>query len=230
MPQLQSDVERPIAFASCVLSPTEWYSVGEQEALACLWACERWHMYLYGCEFTLRTDHQAPTTLLATSGTGHKPLRLHHWAERLQQYNFCLQFTPGRDNVVAIDLLSRSIITPTPESTAPVREEVEHNIIQHLHTPLQETVSLSELQDAPVADPALSLVASYIRNGWPNNLPDNLSAYFGVREQLACWNDSCVASVFQARVLAMVPLGPSQAQTTMPGPGQRLHCFFSPAV
>ena len=60
MSQLQSDMERPIAFASHALSPTEQrYSVGEQEALACFWACESWHMYLYGREFVLRTDHQA---------------------------------------------------------------------------------------------------------------------------------------------------------------------------
>ena len=108
MSQLQGGVERPIAFASRALSPTEQrYSVGEREALVCLWACEHWHMYLYRRAFTLRTDHQALTTLLATSGTGHKPLRLHRWADRLQQYNFRLHFTPGRDNVVA-DLLSRA--------------------------------------------------------------------------------------------------------------------------
>ena len=94
-----------------------------------------------------------------------------------------------------------------------MHDEAEHNIIQLLHTPLQETVSLSELQDASV--PALSLVASYIRNGWPNNVPDNLLAYFRVREQLACWNDSCVArglctvvpSVLRAHVLAMAHEG-----------------------
>ena len=42
MSQLQGGVERPIAFASRAVSPTEQrYSVGEREALACLWACER---------------------------------------------------------------------------------------------------------------------------------------------------------------------------------------------
>ena len=51
-------------------------------------------------------------------------------------------------------LLSRSIIAPTPESTAPVHDEAEHNIIQLLYN-----VSLSELQDASAADPALSLHA-----------------------------------------------------------------------
>lgn len=45
----QSGVERPIAFTSRALDLTEqWYSVGEREALACVWACGRWHLYLYG--------------------------------------------------------------------------------------------------------------------------------------------------------------------------------------
>ncbi|KAJ8356569.1 hypothetical protein SKAU_G00193630 [Synaphobranchus kaupii] len=87
--QLHRGTERPIAFASRALSPAEQkYSVGEREALVCVWACERWHMYVYGRPFTLRTDHQALTALLATSGTGHRSLRIHRWSERLQQYNF----------------------------------------------------------------------------------------------------------------------------------------------
>lgn len=51
------------------------------------------HMYLYGRHFTLRTDHLALTALLATTGSGHKPLRLYRWSERLQAYNFATQFT-----------------------------------------------------------------------------------------------------------------------------------------
>ncbi len=47
--QLHDGIERPIAFASRALSTAEQkYSVGEREGLACIWACERWHMYLYG--------------------------------------------------------------------------------------------------------------------------------------------------------------------------------------
>lgn len=34
-------------------------------------------MYVYGRYFTLRTDHQALTVLLTTTGLGHKPLRIH---------------------------------------------------------------------------------------------------------------------------------------------------------
>ncbi len=40
--QLHDGIERPIAFASRALSTAEQkYSVGEREALACIWACER---------------------------------------------------------------------------------------------------------------------------------------------------------------------------------------------
>lgn len=46
--QTQEGVERPVAFASRALTPAKQkYLVGEMDALACLWACERWHVYLY---------------------------------------------------------------------------------------------------------------------------------------------------------------------------------------
>lgn len=80
--------------------------MGEREALACLWACEHWHVYLY--PFTIRTDPQALTALLATQGSGHRPMRLLRWADRLNQDNFSLEFMPGRANTVA-DLLSRAV-------------------------------------------------------------------------------------------------------------------------
>jgi len=99
--------ERPVAFAFRALSPAERkYSASEREALACIWACEKWNFYLYGRKFTLVTDHQALKTLLAAGGTGHRPLRLHRWNDRLQQYNFDVVYRPGRQNFAA-DCLSR---------------------------------------------------------------------------------------------------------------------------
>lgn len=41
---------------------------------------------LYGQHFTLQTDHQALTALLATTGSGHKPLRLYQWSERQRDH------------------------------------------------------------------------------------------------------------------------------------------------
>jgi hypothetical protein len=42
-----------------VLSDTERrYSQTEKKALALVWACERFHVYLCGTEFELHTDHK----------------------------------------------------------------------------------------------------------------------------------------------------------------------------
>ena len=82
--QIDGGMEQPIAYASRALTPTECnYSATEREALAAIWACERWHFYLYGRRFTIRTDHQALTTLLTAKGVGRRPIRLMRWADRL---------------------------------------------------------------------------------------------------------------------------------------------------
>ena len=47
----------------CTLSAAERkYSTVEKEALACVWAVERWRIYVWGRRFILRTNHQALTT------------------------------------------------------------------------------------------------------------------------------------------------------------------------
>ena len=53
--QHQGGDERPIVFASRTLSPAERnYSASEREALACLWACEHWHFYVWS---TVHVDY-----------------------------------------------------------------------------------------------------------------------------------------------------------------------------
>ncbi|KAG1940258.1 retrotransposable element [Pimephales promelas] len=80
--QVQSDgTEKPVAFASRTLTDAEKkYSIVEKEALACVWATEKWRTYVWGHRFTLRTDHQALTTLLSTKGMGRAGMRIARWA------------------------------------------------------------------------------------------------------------------------------------------------------
>ena len=49
----------PIGFASCTLSSAEKkYSQLEKEGLPCVFEVKKFHTYLYGCCFTLITDHK----------------------------------------------------------------------------------------------------------------------------------------------------------------------------
>lgn len=99
--------QRTVEVASRTLFLTERsFSTSEREALACITACENRHCYLYGRRFTLRTDHSALKALLAGSQKGRKLMRLLRWSQRLEQYDFKVQYLLGADNVA--DILSRS--------------------------------------------------------------------------------------------------------------------------
>ena len=66
--QVQEGQERVIAYESGGLTGVERrYSQTEREASGLAWGCERFHMYLYGIEFTLLTDHKPLEIIYSTS-------------------------------------------------------------------------------------------------------------------------------------------------------------------
>lgn len=96
---------RPVAFASRKLKDSEHnYPVHQLEFLALKWAVvDKFHDYLYGAQFVVRTDNNPLTYVLTSaklSAVGHR------WLAALATYNFTIQYRPGKHNVDA-DLLSR---------------------------------------------------------------------------------------------------------------------------
>lgn len=60
--QLSNGQERPFAYASQTMSDTEQrYPQIDKEALAIVWAVQKFFYYLYACHFTLITDHKPLT-------------------------------------------------------------------------------------------------------------------------------------------------------------------------
>ena len=164
--QLIDGQEYPVAFASKTLSETERrYSAGEREAFACIFACEHWHNFLFGRKFLLQTDHVALQALLSKSGSGHKPVRLYKWAERLHQYNFEVQYIPGSTNYVA-DMLSRLVVAEPSAEDWP-----DSDLGCILEVNLSSLVTPKELLEASRGDLVLQQVAEYIKNGWPRKVP-----------------------------------------------------------
>lgn len=96
--------DKPIAFASRTLTKSEEkYSTIEKELLAIDWACRYFRPYLFGRKFTLYTDHKPLTYALNMKTSNDRLIRM---KLRLEQFDYEIQYRPGKQNVVA-DGLSR---------------------------------------------------------------------------------------------------------------------------
>ncbi|GFV29941.1 retrovirus-related Pol polyprotein from transposon 297 [Trichonephila clavipes] len=91
--------EHPVEFASRLLNPAERnYSTTEREALAVVWALNKFRGYIDGASITVASDHQPLRWLMKLkSPTG----RLARWALQLQSSQPHMEYIPGKSNVVA---------------------------------------------------------------------------------------------------------------------------------
>ena len=97
--------ERPVCFGSRVLTFTErHYSASEREMLAIMYFIRYWRPYLWGTQFKVYTDH-SPLREIKTERDITR--RLTRMILKLQEYDFTLFYTPGKENTVA-DALSRN--------------------------------------------------------------------------------------------------------------------------
>ena len=97
--QDDGDGERPIAYKSRKLNDAESrYTVHEQELLAIIVCLRTWRCYLEGMNFIIRTDHKS---LEHVQTRKYLSRRMTRWVEYLQQFNFTIEYKPGKDNVVA---------------------------------------------------------------------------------------------------------------------------------
>jgi hypothetical protein len=120
--QTHKDGPQVISFASCSLTETEKrYSQTENEDLALVWACKKFHPYVYGIPFELITDHKP---LEVICGPKSKPCaRIEQRVLRMQPYKFKVKYAPGSDNIA--DALSRLVHGQTAENPSKYEEEAE---------------------------------------------------------------------------------------------------------
>ena len=116
--QEQNGESRTICYASRSLSDVERrYSQREKEALALVWAYERFHMYIYGIDFELLTDHKPLEYIY--SKKSNASARVNGWVLRLQPYSFVVKHIPGNDDYVHYVAESA---TPTAMSIREIEE------------------------------------------------------------------------------------------------------------
>ncbi|KAK9143502.1 hypothetical protein Syun_012902 [Stephania yunnanensis] len=93
-----------VAYASRQLKIHEKnYPTHDFELAAVVFALKIWRHHLYGERFTLYTDHKSLKYLFTQKELNMRQCR---WLEFLKDYDFSLEYHPGKANVVA-DALSR---------------------------------------------------------------------------------------------------------------------------
>ncbi|CAD6196084.1 unnamed protein product [Caenorhabditis auriculariae] len=103
--------EKPIAHAARSLTETEKkYSQIEKEALALIFGVKKFHKFIYGRRFTLRTDHKPLLSIFGNKNgiPVHSQNRLVRWAIILLGYNFHIEYV-NTDKFGQADALSRMI-------------------------------------------------------------------------------------------------------------------------
>ena len=163
--------EQPIAFASRTLPSSERnYAQLEKEALSLVLGVKKFHQYLYRRKFTLITDHQPLTTILGLK-KGIPSLvaaRLQRWAIILLAYDYVIKYKNATHTNNNADGLSR---LPLPSSDAPSSTGISiFNIGQVQVLP----VTFRDVQKATHWNKTLSKVLTYVQNGWPEKVPDEL--------------------------------------------------------
>ncbi|CAB4035824.1 Hypothetical predicted protein, partial [Paramuricea clavata] len=154
--------DKVICYASRVLSDVETrYSQTEKEMLAVVWAVEHFHLYLYGAQFTIITDHQPLIGIFRS----HKATsaRIDRWKLRLMPYNYHLVYKPGKDEKNPADFLSRhpNCSEPQPESVA--EEYVNYVCANAVPT----AMTLQEIQLETSVDDTMQMVIQAIEtNNW----------------------------------------------------------------
>ena len=156
--------ERPVGYASRTLSKAESnYSQLDKEALAIIFGVRKFHQYLFGYHFEIKTDHKPLTHIFQESRATPTMAsgRIQRWALTLGVYDYAIQYREGKAHANA-DALSR-LPLPTPEAEVPVPAEVVQ-LLEHLDA---SPVTSSQIRRWTDSDPVLSKVRDLVLTGWP---------------------------------------------------------------
>lgn len=164
--------ERVIAYGSRALTAVEQrYSQTEREALAVVWACEHFHLYVYGQPVVVFTDHK-PLVSIYGNPKSQPTARIERWAIRLQPYNATVVYRPGSDNPA--DFLSRHPCQQTRQTSR--EEKVAEEFIDYISiNSVPKAMSIEQVRCATMADATLQAVVQALGTGkWQQNLSDKV--------------------------------------------------------
>ena len=150
--------KKPIAYASKPLTDAEKrYVCIERELLAIVFSVQRFHIYLYGRQFKVLTDHKPLVMILQKPFTSAPP-RWQRMIIKLQGYQMQIEYIPWQEMTLA-DTLSR---LPSTENTDTIDLDIRVDLDWF------RSKHLNEIRKETKADPVLDQLQGIITAGWPD--------------------------------------------------------------
>lgn len=181
--------QHPIYYASKTLTDTQQKMAQiEKELYAIVFACIKFHQFIYGQTVTVETDH-APLITLFKKSLAEVPTRLQRMMLKIQPYSLNVIYKKGSHMYIA-DTLSRAALPET------ISDELDDDVIVHVNLLIKTLpVSPERLQwliRGTNEDDSLQVLKKYCKEGWPSNKPQihkDLHEYWQYRFDLHTEND-----------------------------------------
>ncbi|CAB4005564.1 uncharacterized protein K02A2.6-like, partial [Paramuricea clavata] len=168
--------DKVISYASRALTDVEKrYSQTEKEALAIVWGAEHFHLYLYGKDFTLVTDHK-PLEVIYGNKRAKSSARIERWVLRLQPYSFKVIYRPGVTNPA--DYLSRH-----PTQTSCKQQKMTEGYVNFIASnSVPKAMTMDEIVTATDSDRVLKGVRAAIKlNKWDYDI---VKPYKAIKDEI----------------------------------------------
>ncbi|KAF1313194.1 reverse transcriptase, partial [Globisporangium splendens] len=150
-----ADRERVICYQSRQLKPAERnYPVHDKELLAMKYALTKFRVYLLGSKrFTVHTDHASLRTAVKSP---HLSQRMARWLSFFAEYEFDVEYKPGRFNVIA-DALSRR-----PDFESKAKDSKEDRVIAITRESTPTSSLLDDIKRAYATDSDISRLVAHL--------------------------------------------------------------------
>ena len=171
----------PVSFASRAMTTAEInYAQIEKELLGMVFACEKFHEYIYAASVRAETDHK-PLVSLHKKNLCELTPRLQRLMLRLRRYDLALEYIPGKYLVVA-DTLSLSFSRKLPAQDTAEEIKLHVDLVKKSYPvsdPMWEKISAHTMRD-----PELQSVMRAVHCGWEDPVAKALKPFYHFREMI----------------------------------------------
>ncbi|CAI6353509.1 unnamed protein product [Macrosiphum euphorbiae] len=170
---------RPVAFSSRSLNEAEQkYPQIEKEMLSIVYACRKFHNYVYGHVTQVMTDHSPLVSIFGKNFDKVISVRLQKMKMKLIIYDLHVEYLPGKLMFIA-DLLSRNYLD---------EEENEQEIEGVIHAIEYKNINVTEIAKETENDEILKSVVKMFTEGWPKDkkqVPECIRHYWRLKENIS---------------------------------------------